>query len=226
MTLEALDLKKSYFEGTKELRILNGLSFRLEQGESVAIMGPSGCGKSTLVSCLAGLIEPDAGEIILSGTKYSELSADDLTKLRSQKLGVIFQQFHLLPHFNAYENVRLPLDFVGMAESQANEITMTNLQQVHLTERRLHLPHQMSRGECQRVAIARALSQQPLFMLADEPTASLDTKTAQEIMATLLDLCEQRNIGVLIVTHDQNLARLCKKQYLFTDGTLKCLSAS
>lgn len=219
--LEVSALSKSFHDGSGELRILDDLQLRLERGRSIAIMGPSGCGKSTLISCLAGLIRPDRGVIQFDGSDILQLGPDSLTVFRAKNIGIVFQQFHLVPHLTALENVRLPLDLTGIKNPIASEKSLLALNEVGLANRREHFPHQLSRGECQRVAIARVLVTQPQLILADEPTASLDRKSARDVVDRLIRLSREKNASLIIVTHDPEIAELCQSRYRFIDGRLE-----
>lgn len=219
--LQVKALTKSYKDGSRSLDVLQNLDLQLNAGQAVAIMGPSGCGKSTLISCLAGLTRSDSGMIHLNNLELTKLSPDQLTKKRAEEIGVVFQQFHLIPHLTALENVRLPLDFKGESSLTAEQKSAHALKLVGLSARADHFPNQMSRGECQRVAIARVLVNAPKLVLADEPTASLDRKTGQEIIKLLVDLSHQQNAGLLVVTHDQEMAAACDTRYHFIDGQLR-----
>lgn len=219
--LEVRDLRKSYVDGTRQLDVLQGLNLSLSAGQSVAVMGPSGCGKSTLISCLAGLTRSDSGSIQLSQTELTKLPVDQMTKVRADEIGIVFQQFHLVPHLTAIENVRLPLDFKGEGGTSAVERAARALDLVGLTRRAEHFPNQLSRGECQRVAIARVLVNTPKLVLADEPTASLDRQTGKDIISLLVDLSRKQNAGLIVVTHDQEMAAACDVRYNFIDGQLR-----
>lgn len=224
MILHVKDLSKTYRDGQSELPVLKHLSMQLEQGRSLAVMGPSGCGKSTLISCLSGLIRPDGGEIRLQDRDLLKLSADTLTTYRARHIGIIFQQFHLVPHLTALENVRLPLDLNGIKDPEATERSLQALRDVGLANRQNHFPNQLSRGECQRVAIARVLVMKPILILADEPTASLDRATAKDVMARLIALSAQQSASLIIVTHDQEIAELCQSRARFIDGRLEAIA--
>ncbi len=219
--LSVRGLHKSYRDGDRELHVLKGLDLEMPAGQSLAVMGPSGCGKSTLISCLAGLSRADQGEIRVKDMEMTKLSPRDLTSFRAKNVGVVFQQFHLVPHLTALENIRLPLDFQGVAPLQAQERAQEALRLVNLTDRARHFPHQLSRGECQRVAIARVLVTTPQLILADEPTASLDRQTGREILALLIDLSKRQNAGLIVVTHDQEMAKSCDVLFHFEAGRLR-----
>jgi putative ABC transport system ATP-binding protein len=218
--LEVRELSKAFGDGGSKLQVLNSVNFGLRAGESLAVLGPSGCGKSTLISCLAGLLNPDSGQIIFEQRDLARLSRDAWTEIRAKKIGVIFQQFHLVGHLNALENVRLPLDLAGIPDAQAEQRAAEALAQVGLSARATHLPSQLSRGESQRVAIARVLVNRPQLILADEPTASLDRVSAKDAVDRLLKITRDAKVGLIMVTHDPEFAALCDRQVKFRDGTL------
>ncbi len=212
MILTAKGLYKSYQESgdAKKVDVLKDFQMELDKGQTLAIMGPSGCGKSTLISILGGLDRPDQGRVEIAGQNIYELSTNDLTDFRAKNIGIVFQQFHLLPHLKAVDNVRLPLDLQGI--DQAKERALQALDSVGLADRANHFPHQMSRGECQRTAIARVLVMQPQLILADEPTGSLDRKTADEVMDLFFNKLKESHISLVLVTHDEEVARLCERR--------------
>src|SRR5690606_1003397 len=176
------DIRKSYFMGKQELKVLKGISLEIFKNEYVALMGPSGSGKSTLMNILGCLDSPTAGTYILNGHDVSKMADNALAEIRNKEIGFVFQQFNLLPRLTALENVALPLIYAGVPKNIRNEKAMHVLEMVNLTERSHHKPNELSGGQCQRVAIARALVNDPSLILADEPTGNLDTKTSYEIM--------------------------------------------
>src|SRR5882672_1356678 len=190
------------FEGKRKATALDGIELQIEKSEVVAIVGPSGSGKSTLLNLIGGLDRPTAGEIRIEGENLAELSDDDLTRVRRDKIGFIFQFFNLLPTLNGMENVALPLHLRKWPRKKIEDRAKELLELVQLGHRLEHLPDELSGGERQRVAIARALSIYPPILLADEPTGNLDTKTGQEILKLMDDLHARLGSTVLIVTHD------------------------
>ena len=216
--LKVSKLCKSYTQGDKEVRVHTQINLEVSRGERIAILGQSGCGKSTLLSLLGGLDNPDSGTIEVDGVELAKMSEDERSKNRSQKLGIIFQQYHLMRNLTALENVGLPLEILNTAnhERQAGEA----LSQVGLSHRSSHFPSEMSGGECQRVAIARALVTQPSLILADEPSGNLDQKTGEEVMNLLFHLCSQHNLTLLLVTHNRELAHRCDRILELTEGGL------
>lgn len=198
------------------IEVLMDLNLAVEAGETVAILGQSGSGKSTLLSLLAGLDSPSSGEILLTGQNMQELSEEQLAKFRAKNIGIIFQQFHLMSHLTALENVSLPLDL--FKDTGATEKAREALDQVGLSHRMDHFPHQLSGGECQRVAIARAMVVRPKILLADEPTGNLDNATGELISKMIFDLVEQHKMTLLFVTHNENLALRCGRQQRLQGG--------
>lgn len=218
MSLKLTQVKKGYGQGNQKLEILRGLNLEVKKGEVIAILGPSGSGKSTLLTLLAGLDIPDEGDIEISGALLSRMDPSQRTEFRGKKIGIVFQQFHLLSHLKALENVALPLEIAG--DSQATEKSVALLKQVGLEHRQEHFPSQMSGGECQRVAIARALVTQPEILLADEPSGNLDVKTGDVVMKVFMDTVRQNHTTTILVTHSLELANLCDRKYHLSDGVL------
>ncbi len=219
MILEASNISKSYVsqDHPTGLKILDSLNLKVQQAEFVSLMGPSGCGKSTLLSILYGLDSPDHGEVKISQKNLNQLKGDHLSLFRSQTVGMIFQQFHLLPFLTAIENILFPLQLKGISDQTfANEL----LNDLDIQKRRDHYPHQMSRGECQRVAIARALILKPKILLADEPTGSLDQKTALDVLKLLTTILTPLKMALLLVTHDPKMIQFCHRHLRFEKGAL------
>ena len=216
--LKVSELCKSYTQGDQEVKVLTHINMEVSKGEKIAILGQSGCGKSTLLSLLGGLDNPDSGTIEVDGVQLASMSEDDRSKTRSQKLGIIFQQYHLMRNLTAMENVGLPLEILGVANDQ--QLAQDALSEVGLSHRSSHFPSEMSGGECQRVAIARALVTQPSLILADEPSGNLDQKTGEEVMSLLFQLCTEHNTTLLLVTHNGELAHRCDRILQLTEGGL------
>ena len=200
------------------MEVLEHLSMQANAGEKLAILGPSGCGKSTLLSLLAGLDKPDVGTVELEGKNLAKLSEDERSRLRSEKIGIVFQQYHLMRNLTAIENVGLPMEILGLAD-YAERARMA-LKEVGLSHRVAHFPSEMSGGECQRVAIARALVTRPSLVLADEPSGNLDQKTGDEVMNLLFNLCSEYGLTLVLVTHNRELANRCDRALLLKDGAL------
>lgn len=216
--LEARNLGKSYRVNGRPLPILRDISFQLAAGESVAIQGVSGSGKSTLLSLLAGLDRPTAGEIILENERLDLLPEKELARIRREKIGFVFQAFHLVPSLTVLENVLLPAAFRSGAFSEDRGRAL--LDRVGLADRAGHFPDQLSGGEKQRAALARALVNAPKLIFADEPTGNLDSKTGARIIDLLFELNHEHNTTLILVTHDQALASRCRRTIRLNSGTI------
>jgi putative ABC transport system ATP-binding protein len=212
---------RKIFQGKNQVTALDGLDLEIARGEMVAIIGPSGSGKSTLLNLIGGLDTATSGEIEVDGSRLSGLSDDELTRLRRDKIGFIFQFFNLLPTLNCAENVSIPLHLRGWPKKQIDERASELLQLVGLTHRLNHLPDELSGGERQRCAIARALSVYPPVLLADEPTGNLDTHTGADILKLIRGLHQQLGATVLIVTHDAHVAESCARVVALCDGRIE-----
>ena len=206
------------FDGKREVIALDNVSLKIEKGEMVALAGPSGSGKSTLLNLIGGLDHPTSGEILIDGVKLSGLSDDELTRVRRDKIGFIFQFFNLLPTLTSLENVSLPLHLRSWPKSKIDSRARELLGLVHLGHRLEHLPDELSGGERQRVAIARALSIYPPVLLADEPTGNLDSATGVEILNLIRDVHQRLGATVLMVTHDREIAESCPRRITLRDG--------
>ncbi len=217
--IQATGLGKQVLTPTGVLTILNDINLRINAGVSMAIMGSSGSGKSTLLSLLAGLDIPSHGEVSLHGHRLNTLDEDERAKVRKNHVGFVFQQFHLLPAFTALENVLLPLELKGMPN--AREQAQLWLNRVGLSKRMQHTPRQLSGGEQQRVAIARAFAVRPSVIFADEPTGSLDAHTSWKIIELIFETQREENTTLVLVTHDESLAKLCARRMLLEAGDAK-----
>jgi len=215
-----LDRVSKLFEGKRQVVALDDVSLTVERGEMVSIIGPSGSGKSTLLNLIGGLDRASSGDVRVDGASLAKLSDDELTRVRRDKIGFIFQFFNLLPTLTCLENVGLPLHLRGWARSKVDERARELLTLVQLGHRMQHLPEELSGGERQRVAIARALSVYPPIILADEPTGNLDTHTGVEILALVRDLHHRLNTTVVIVTHDMKVAESCSRTIALRDGRI------
>jgi len=213
-----LDAVTKVFEGLSAVTALFGVSFSIQEGERVAIMGPSGSGKSTLLNLICGLDDPTSGSIFFDGSDVARLNDDKRTRLRREKIGMIFQTFNLLPTLNGIENVALPLRLKGIALRTANDKAVAMLERVGLGDRKHHRPDEMSGGERQRVAIARALIFDPPVLLADEPTGNLDSHTGDEVLHLLDDLHAEFDTTIILVTHDEHAAAHCERHISLLDG--------
>lgn len=218
MSLVVTDLQKSFDQGGKKIEILRGIDFALEDGKSLAILGKSGSGKSTLLSLLGGLDKQDRGRIVIDGEDTTAFTDSDWTRFRGRKVGIVFQQYHLVPHLTALENVMLPLEIQGVAD--ARKIAATFLDEVELSHRGDHWPSQLSGGESQRVSIARALATSPKLLLADEPSGSLDAETGETVMSFFFSVVRRHKMTTVLVTHNPDLANFCDRQVVIAGGKM------
>jgi putative ABC transport system ATP-binding protein len=217
--LEVSNLYKSYGQGDQEIAVLKGINLSVDKSETVAILGQSGCGKSTLLSLLSGLIKPDRGSIKVHGKDIGGYDSDKLAEMRNRQLGIVYQQFLLLPHLNAIENIMLPLEIMsGKCDIRLGQEL---LEKVGLKDRMTHFPDQLSGGEKQRVAIARALITSPEIILADEPSGSLDGETGVEIIDLMMEMVGQNQSSLILVTHNRELADLCGRQCYLKNGVFQ-----
>jgi putative ABC transport system ATP-binding protein len=215
-----LDAVTKQFEGKRRVVALDTVSVTIPKGEMVSIIGPSGSGKSTLLNLVGGLDRPTTGTVSVDGEALGGLSDDDLTRVRRDKIGFIFQFFNLLPTLSCLENVGLPLHLRGWPRKKVDERARELLELVQLGHRMQHLPEELSGGERQRVAIARALSVYPPILLADEPTGNLDSHTGADILALIRDLHQRLESTVVIVTHDMTVAQSCERTIALRDGRI------
>lgn len=219
--IEISNLRKDYYLGEITVHALRGVNFKVQTGEFVAIMGVSGSGKSTMLNILGCLDKPTQGEYILDGVDVNTMNKDELARLRNQKLGFVFQAYNLLPRTTALENVELPLFYdLKVKSKDRKERALKALSDVGLAERVHHMPNQLSGGQQQRVAIARSLVNDPVLILADEPTGNLDTRTSFEIMELFQDL-NARGRTIVYVTHEADIARFATRNVMFRDGLIQ-----
>ena len=209
-----------YNSGKVKTPVLETLNLSISQGESIAILGQSGCGKSTLLNLLGGMSQPSAGKVFLSGNNLSELSEDQITNLRAQHLGFVFQFHHLLKDFSALDNVAMPLLIRGDNKQTALISAKALLSKIGLKSRLDHRPAELSGGERQRVAIARALITQPSCLLADEPTGNLDAKNAADVLSLMIELNQAQNSALVMVTHDEKIAQKMQRILVLENGRL------
>ncbi len=217
--IEAHGLTKAYSLGGQTVQALRGVSLQIEAGEFVAIMGASGSGKSTLMNILGCLDRPTSGAYRLAGEAVQDMDPDQLAAIRNRRIGFVFQQFNLLPRTSALENVELPMVYAGIKAAERRARALEALRQVGLAERTAHTPAELSGGQQQRVAIARALVNQPVMVLADEPTGALDSQTSEDIMRLLSQLNAQ-GITVVLVTHEADVAAWARRRIVFRDGAI------
>lgn len=224
--LEADNLSKKYPLPGGELTVFSDLNFSLRRGELVAVMGVSGVGKTTLLNLFGALDRPSGGRILIDGKDLGRLADAEISRLRNRKIGFVFQFYHLLPEFTAVENIMFPLLIQGRGKKEAHETALSFLQDVGLADKAPMRPSQLSGGEQQRVALARALINEPVLLLADEPTGNLDWKTGLGILDLIRRLHERKNLSSIVVTHNENVARFCDKSYMMEEGGLKLFTPS
>jgi len=217
--LEVHDLTKTYQLGSVPVEALRGVSFSVEEGDLVSILGPSGSGKSTLLNLIGALDRPTDGRLLINGVDVSKLSDNELADTR-KNVGFVFQFFNLIPRLNARDNVELPLTIAGIPKKERKARTEEALKNVGLGDRMDHKSSELSGGERQRVAVARALITKPSFLLMDEPTGNLDSKTAQDMMDLVIDLNKSQNMTVIIVTHDKSISLRTRRTFSMTDGLI------
>ena len=199
-------------------RVLDAVSFSVVAGERVALTGPSGSGKTTLLNCLGGVDRPDSGTITLGDLRIDQLDGNALARLRRERVGTVFQFFHLLPTLTAAENIALPLQLLGVARSEIDGRVNAFLDRIGLVHRATALPSQLSGGEQQRIAIARALVHRPSLILADEPTGNLDSANGANILALLRELTDETHTALILVTHSEDAAAICHRRIHLRDG--------
>lgn len=218
MSLVILNLEKGFNQGEDKVTVLSDLTAEIKQGEIVAIIGQSGSGKSTLLSLLAGLDQADAGAVVVDGSNISAMSEKQVTEFRGKNIGIVFQQYHLVSHLTALENVMLPMEILGKGEADAQATAL--LTEMGLEHRLHQFPSKMSGGECQRVAIARALAVRPKILLADEPSGNLDVHTGEKVMDVFFSAAKKYQITTILVTHSEALAKRCQRVLRLSDGKL------
>lgn len=218
--IELKNLSKSYYTDVLETVALNDISLKIEAGEFVSIMGPSGCGKSTLLNMIGLLDSPTRGHVSIKGVNLENRKENDLARFRNENLGFIFQSFHLISDLSVIDNVELPLLYRGESAKERKRLSEAALEKVGLLNRKNHYPNQLSGGQRQRVAIARAIVGKPAVVMADEPTGNLDSVLGNEVMQLLLDLNEQEKVTVVMVTHDESMARKTNRVIRLYDGSL------
>lgn len=218
--IEVKNLVKVYRDGNTYFKALNGVSFSIQKGESVAIIGKSGSGKSTLMHLLAALDKPNEGEVFIDGQNIAKMKKRNLNKLRNQTFGFVFQQFFMNPKDTVLQNVILPLKIAGVGSRKRKEIALKALEAVELTDKAKNKASNLSGGQKQRVCVARAIVNSPKIIFADEPTGNLDSKTSAKVEDLLFDLNKENGITLVIVTHDEALAQKCDRQIRIQDGQI------
>jgi len=219
MIVEAVNLKKTYMLGKVLVNALRGVNLKVESGDFLAILGPSGSGKSTLLNLIGALDKPTEGKMLIEGVDVSTLSDNQLADLR-RRIGFVFQFFNLIPRLTARENVELSMSIADMGRAERRKQAEDLLEAIGLKERMNHKPAELSGGEQQRVAIARALANNPRFLVMDEPTGNIDSKTSNEIIELIKRLNEEKDVTIIMVTHDQHLAGEAKRTVQMFDGVI------
>lgn len=217
--VEAIDVKKTYMLGKVPVEALRGVNLRVEQGDFVSILGPSGSGKSTMLNLIGALDKPTSGTLLIDGVDISKLNDNQLAEIRL-KIGFVFQFFNLIPRLTARDNVELAMSIANASKSERRKHAIDLLETVGLKDRVNHKPAELSGGQQQRVAIARALANNPKFLLLDEPTGNVDSKTASEVLALIEKLNEENKVSIIMVTHDQKLAHEAKRTVQMFDGQI------
>ena len=218
--VELSDIRKIYRVGDQEIAALDGVTLSIESGEFLAIIGPSGSGKSTLMHLLGCLDTPTSGRLVIDGIDVSKASSDELSRMRNAKIGFVFQSFNLLPKFDVFRNVELPMVYAGLPAKVRRERAMEAIERVGLVNRVHNTPLQLSGGQCQRVAIARAIVNNPKIVFADEPTGNLDSHTGEAILSLFRELA-QSGRTIIIVTHDNNIAARLPRRIEMRDGRIR-----
>jgi len=217
--VEAVNLKKTYMLGKVPVNALQGVNLKVESGDFLAVLGPSGSGKSTLLNLIGALDKPTEGKMLIEGVDISTLNDNQLADLR-RRIGFVFQFFNLIPRFTARENIELSMSIADVSRAERRKQAEDLLETVGLKERMNHKPAELSGGEQQRVAIARALANNPRFLLMDEPTGNIDSKTAKDIIGLVKRLNEEKGVTIIMVTHDQRLATQAKRAVQMFDGVI------
>ncbi len=220
MILELKDICKNYIQGKMEIPVLKHVNFEMEAGEYVAVMGPSGSGKTTLMNIIGCLDQATSGTFLFEGQDISKCTDNEMSDLRLEKIGFVFQNFQLLPRQTALENVELPLTYAGMSRNKRKEAAIMALERVGLGDRVDFLPNQLSGGQKQRVAIARAMVNHPSILLADEPTGALDSVSGEQVMELFQQLNDE-GVTILMITHDSEIASFAHRRVTIRDGILK-----
>lgn len=218
--IELHDIRKSFKMGPLQVEVLKGVSLTIQAGEMMSIMGQSGSGKSTLMNIIGMLDLPSAGSYVFDGIDVLKANANDLARIRNNKIGFVFQSFFLLPRLTALANVALPLMYRGTPAAECRARATAILERVGMGDRAHHRPNELSGGQCQRVAIARALVGSPALLLGDEPTGALDSKVGQEIMDLFIEMNRELGVTVALVTHDPKVAGQCRRRVVVKDGLL------
>jgi putative ABC transport system ATP-binding protein len=217
--VEAIDVKKTYMLGKVPVEALRGVNLRVETGDFVSILGPSGSGKSTMLNLIGALDKPTSGTMLIDGEDIGKLNDNQLAEIRL-KIGFVFQFFNLIPRLTAHDNVELSMSIANISKGERKKRAIELLETVGLKDRINHKPAELSGGQQQRVAIARALANNPKFLLLDEPTGNVDSKTASEVLTLIKKLNKEHNVSIIMVTHDQHLAREARRTVQMFDGEI------
>jgi len=217
--VEAIDVKKTYMLGKVPVEALRGVNLRVETGDFISILGPSGSGKSTMLNLIGALDKPTSGTLLIDGVDIGKLNDNQLADIRL-KIGFVFQFFNLIPRLTAHDNVELSMSIANISKSERKKRANELLETVGLKDRINHKPAELSGGQQQRVAIARALANNPKFLLLDEPTGNVDSKTASEVLTLIKKLNTEHNVSIIMVTHDQHLAREARRTVQMFDGEI------
>ena len=217
--VEAIDVKKTYMLGKVPVEALRGVNLKVEAGDFVSILGPSGSGKSTMLNLIGALDKPTAGTLLIDGVDISKLNDNQLAEIRL-RIGFVFQFFNLIPRLTARDNVELSMSIADLSKNERRKHAIALLETVGLKDRINHKPAELSGGQQQRVAIARALANNPKFLLLDEPTGNVDSKTASEVLTLIKKLNEENKVSIIMVTHDQKLAHEAKRTFQMIDGQI------
>ena len=220
MIVDIKNVNKDYVQEKMTVNVIKDINLSVDKGEYIAIMGPSGSGKTTLMNIIGCLDIQTSGEYLLEEQDVSKVNDDKMSEIRNEKIGFVFQQFHLLPKLNAMENVALPLLYRGYEKEERMKLASEALEKVGLGERKKFMPNQLSGGQCQRVAIARAIAGNPILLLADEPTGALDTKSGEQVMELFKKLNDE-GATIIMITHEQEIAEHANKIYYIRDGMLR-----
>ncbi|MFW9841607.1 MAG: ABC transporter ATP-binding protein [Candidatus Thorarchaeota archaeon] len=220
VAVDCIDIRREFQDGSRVIKVLQGTNLSVDRGEFVAIVGASGSGKTTLLNLIGGLDQPTSGTILIDGEDITKLSDEQMSEVRRHKIGVLFQDQHLLPIFTAIENVEVPMLLDDIPQEARRERAKKLLETVFVDHRAQHMPHELSGGMRSRVALARALANDPAVLLCDEPTGDLDHKTGGEIIQLMRDLAKNQNRAVIAATHDPETARMADRILLLRDGVL------
>ena len=215
------NLRKNFKVGEHVVTVLSNINLTVNRGQIISIIGPSGCGKTTLLNLIGGLDKPSKGKILLDGIDINLIKEEELSRIRTHEIGLVFQNFNLLPEITVLENIKFPMLIAGVHPDKQRIRALELIEKMGLNSKENHMPHELSGGERQRVAIARALSNRPSILLLDEPTGDLDSETGNKIIRLIKNISESEGQTVLIVTHDESITKVSKKSYLLENGIIQ-----